>query len=492
MSRDAPESGPPIKRWTWLALATSVLLATVLAPTPAGLSPSGQRVLAVLLFAVVVWVTEAVSYPLSAVLVVALGALLVGFSAGADGKVVGTAKALGSMLEGFASSAVAVVAGALFLAAAMRKTALDRRLALVVLARTGTGTRGIFAGAIAIGILLSFFVPSTTARVGAVVPIMSGMVAACGLSRTSRLAALLMITSTHIATIWNVAIKTAAAQNLVGMGLIQKAMGVAVTWGAWFLYAAPWAVVMTAVLAVVMLAIIRPEDVSGVAAHAAVRRQLAELGPVNGPQLRLIAISLLLLGFWATEGILHPLDTATTTVAAVALMLMPRVGVVSWEEAEQLVPWGTVVLFAVGVSLGGVLISTGAARWVAEATLGRLGVANMSVLGMVAVLSAFNILVHLGFASATSLAAALIPIVIAFVGTLHRTDVNPLGMVLVQQFVVSFGFILPVNSPQNMVAYGTGAFTTRDFLKTGVLITLAGYALLLLLAATYWRWLGLL
>ena len=42
---------------------------------------------------------------------------------------------------------------------------------------------------------------------------------------------------------------------------------------------------------------------------------------------------------------------------------------------------------------------------------------------------------------------------------------------MVQQFAVSFGFLLPVNSPQNMLAYGSGAFTTRDFLKTGVWLT---------------------
>jgi solute carrier family 13 (sodium-dependent dicarboxylate transporter), member 2/3/5 len=63
-------------------------------------------------------------------------------------------------------------------------------------------------------------------------------------------------------------------------------------------------------------------------------------------------------------------------------------------------------------------------------------------------------------------------------------------MTLLLQFVVSFGFILPVNAPQNMVAYGTETFTVRDFLRTGLVLTVIGYLLLLLLGATYWRWLG--
>jgi anion transporter len=295
-----------------------------------------------------------------------------------------------------------------------------------------------------------------------------------------------------VATIWNVAIKTAAAQNLLAVGLIEKALGVTVSWTAWFRAAAPWALVMTVVLWFVMRALVPPERVGGPASRDALRDQLAALGPVRGAEWRLVAVAVALLALWTTEGSLHALDTSTTTLAAVTLLLLPGVGVLAWEDAERLVPWGTVLLFAVGISLGGVLISTGAAAWLARATLGALGVAALSPLAMVAVLSAINVVVHLGFASATSLSATWIPIVLAFAAAMQRPDVPTLGMVLVQQFVVSFGFLLPVNSPQNMVAYSTGAFGTRDFLKTGVWITLVGYALLLLLAATWWRWIGLL
>jgi anion transporter len=495
----APVTAPPAParaRWVALLLATGALVAIVAAPTPEGLSVAGQRTLAVLAFAIVVWITEAVGYALSAALVVTLGALLLGFAPpfapGATGARLGTGRALGLFLEGFASPAAALVAAAVFLAAAMRRTALDRRVALLVLRRTGTSPGGILTGALLVGIVLAFFVPSTTARVGAIVPIMGGMVAALGLARDSRLAAGLMIATAQIATIWNVAIKTAAAQNLLGVGLIQTALGVTISWSAWFRAAAPWSLVMTVVLYFVMRALFPPERIDTAVGRAAIRDQLAALGPVTRAEWRLIAVALALLALWSTEGTLHALDTSTTTLSAVVLLLLPRIGVLSWEEAEPLIPWGTVILFAVGISLGSVLIATGAAAWVARETLGALGVASLSPLWMVAVLTLVNILVHLGFASATSLAAAWIPIVLAFVAGLQRPDVPTLGMVLVQQFVVSFGFLLPVNSPQNMVAYGTGAFSTREFLRSGVWITVVGYGLLVVLAGTYWRWIGLL
>jgi sodium-dependent dicarboxylate transporter 2/3/5 len=103
----------------------------------------------------------------------------------------------------------------------------------------------------------------------------------------------------------------------------------------------------------------------------------------------------------------------------------------------------------------------------------------------------FVILIHLGFASATSLSSALIPVFIALTTTISL-DGNDIGFVIIQQFVISFGFLLPVSAPQNMLAYGTGAFTVKDFLKSGIPLTIAGYLLILLFSATYWKWIGLL
>src|SRR5699024_11468581 len=83
-------------------------------------------------------------------------------------------------------------------------------------------TRHILVGAIVISIVLAFFVPSATARAGAVVPILLVMVAAFGLAKNSRLGALLLITAVQAVSIWNVGIKTAAAQNLVCRLLLEK------------------------------------------------------------------------------------------------------------------------------------------------------------------------------------------------------------------------------------------------------------------------------
>ncbi|CPI74698.1 Sodium:sulfate symportert [Bordetella pertussis] len=69
-------------------------------------------------------------------------------------------------------------------------------------------------------------------------------------------------------------------------------------------------------------------------------------------------------------------------------------------------------------------------------------------------------------------------------------DFNRLGMTMLLGFVVSYGFILPINAPQNMVALGTETFTAKQFAKVGIVLTIVGYLLMLLMSVTYWRWLG--
>jgi di/tricarboxylate transporter len=174
----------------------------------------------------------------------------------------------------------------------------------------------------------------------------------------------------------------------------------------------------------------------------------------------------------------------------VAILFLPGVGVMDWKAANALIPWGTVVLFGVGISLGTALLQTQAAQWLANLIVQWFGLNQLPSLAILAVMSAFLVVVHLGFASATALASSLVPIVIAVLQKVQTPGINVLGMTLVLQFVVSFGFILPVNSPQGMVGYGTGTFVARDFVRTGIAVTVLAYLLALLLGATYWRWLG--
>ncbi|KYZ75877.1 hypothetical protein AXX12_11835 [Anaerosporomusa subterranea] len=491
-------ASPPIQQESLakrygLILGLLALVAILVMPTPADLPVAGKVMLGILLFSVIVWMTDCISYPTSAAIITALMAFLVGMSPDvANPKVLyGTAKGLQMAIAGFSNTAHTLVAGALFIAAAMMLTGLDKRIALFVLSKIGARTNRVLAGVIFVGFLLSFFVPSTTARVSCLVPIVLGIITAFGVDKKSKFAGVMMIATAQADSIWNVGIKTAAAQNMVAIGFIEKILGKNITWLEWFIAAAPFAIIMSAVLYYVLLKVMPPEMDEIAGGQEAVSRSLAELGPMKASEKKLMAISLALLFFWSTEKVLHPFDTSSTTIVAIALMLTPGIGVMNWKDAQAKIPWGTVILFGVGISLGSALLSTKAAAWLAKLFVTTFGLQTMPALVILGVLAAFLIIIHMGFASATALASAMIPIVISVLQSIQTPGINIVGMTMILQYVVSFGFILPVNAPQNMIAYGTETFEVKDFVKTGIPLTIIAYLLILLLGATYWRWLGL-
>ncbi|NKE66126.1 DASS family sodium-coupled anion symporter [Ramlibacter sp. RBP-2] len=489
----APSAGNLVKR-TGLAAAVAALLLILWLPTPQGLPVAGHVMLGVLAFAVIVWMTEALDYAVSSLVIAALMVFLLAFAPdmAKPGRDMGTSAALNLALGGFSSSAVALVAAACFIAAAMTATGLDRRLALVVLSKVDARARvnHIVIGAIVVGFLLAFVVPSTTARTACLMPIMMGFILAFKVDRRSRFAGLLVITAAQTASVWNVGVKTAAAQNMVAIGFVEKQFGTGITWTEWFVAGAPFSALLTIALYFIMTRMMRPDTQEIAGGQAAIRQQLQAIGPMTRREWKLLALVLALLGFWSTEKVLHDFDTSSTTIAAIALMLLPGLGVMNWKESQRDFPWGTVILFAVGISVGTALLRTNAAAWLANLIVTSLGLQQASAFAILMLLSMFLIVIHLGFASATALASTMIPIVISVLTTVQTPGINVIGMTMLLQFVVSFGFILPVNAPQNMIAYGTDTFDARDFIRTGLALTAAAMALLVLFALTYWPWMG--
>ena len=486
-----PEQASFFKRYG-LIFAIAALALIALMPAQQGLPVAGQYMIGILVFAVIIWMTEAVSYPVSAFVITVLMTLMLGFApAGNDPKVLlGTGKALGIALGGFSNTAWALVGAALFLSAAMTKTGLDKRIALVVMSKVGTKSSRILMGVIFLGFLLSFFIPSTTARVACMVPIVMGVIVALKVPVKSRFAGALMIAVAQADSLWNVGVKTAAAQNMVAIGFIEKQLGVTISWLEWFIAAAPFSAVMSVALYFVLTKMMPPEQAELSGGQDSILKELVALGPMRPEEKKLMFISIALLFFWATEKIVHDLDTSTTTIVAIMLMFLPGIGIMRWEDCEKRIPWGTLLLFGIGISLGSAILSTKAGTWLANYIVAIFGLQTATGIGVLAILAAFLIIIHLGFASATGLAAAMIPIVIAVLQNIKTPGINVVGMTMILQYVISFGFILPVNAPQNMVAYSTDTFEVRDFVRTGIPLTIIAYGLVLLMGATYWKWLG--
>lgn len=476
-----------------LVLAFLVLGIILALPSPDTLSTGGHRMIGILAFAIILWMSSAVSYPVSATIITALTALLLGFAPNpeAPAKLYGTSNALKLIISGFSSPAMVLVGAAMFISVAMRKTGLDRRIALNVLSAVGTKVSRIYLGVIITGFILAFFVPSATARLACLAPIIIGIVESLGINKKSQVAALLMVGATQADTFWNIMIQTAAAQNLVAVGFIQTQMNTTIPWIDWLLAAAPYSMLMVTILYFVTQALIKPEfkELKGGDVHIANMRR--EIGPMSLNEKKLLVISIGLLFLWATGGKLHTIDTTTTTIIAIALFFFPGIGIMDWKFAQPNIDWGSIVMFGAGIGLGSVLLKTKAATWLAHVFVSAFSLETASIFLLIAIMAAFLIVIHLGFASATALSSAMIPIVISIVMGHDADGLNPLGVTMLMQYAICFGLVLPVNSPQGMVAYGTDTFDVKTFMRTGIPMTIIGYLMMLVFTLTYWHWIGL-
>jgi len=498
MSAIAPGAAPAksstsfISKWGLLAGAVA-LVAIVLSPPPAGLSIAGQHMLGIFIFAVIIWMTESVEYAASSIMLVALMAFLLGTApdpAHPD-QILGTSRALSAAMDGFTNPAVALIAASLVIATAMAATGLDKRLAFIVISLIGTSRSRLLIGTIVVMAILAFFIPTASARVACLVPIILGMISGLGLEKKSRVAGMLMMSIVYLSLIWAMGIATGAAQNVYVNALMDRTIHVRISWIDWLIVGAPFSIAMSVALYFVLMTMMAPTATEAAGSRVSAAADLGpKLGPISADEIKLVILSMILLAFWATEGKLHSFDSSSVAIAAVALMFVPKIGVINWRQVQSRIPWGILIQLGVGVGLGTALLKTGAAGWLATFVVNEFGVQQLSVFAILAILWLFLILLHLGFSSGAAMATTMIPVMLSVLQQAQIPTLKVAGMTMLLTFVTSVGWILPINGPQNMLAFGTDTFEARDFTRVGIVLTIVAYVMLLIFAATYWRWLG--
>jgi solute carrier family 13 (sodium-dependent dicarboxylate transporter), member 2/3/5 len=480
------------RRWGLVA-GVVALVAIIAMPQPAGLSVAGQYMLGIFAFAVIIWMTEAVEYAASSIMLLALMAFLLGIApdpAHPD-QMLGTGAALSAAMDGFTNPAVALIAASLVIAVAMAVTGLDRRLAFIVISLIGTSRSRLLIGTIVVMAILAFFIPTASARVACLVPIILGMITALGMEKKSRVAGMLMMSIVYLSLIWAMGIATGAAQNVYVNALMDKTLHIRISWIDWLVVGAPYSIALSVALYFVLMKMMTPSAAETAAIKTSTAADLGpKLGPISVDEIKLLIFSVVLLGFCATEKTLHNFDSSSVAIAAVALMLVPKIGVINWKQVQSHIPWGILIQLGVGVGLGTALLKTGAASWLATYVVNEFGVQQLSIFAILAILWLFLILIHLGFSSGAAMATTMIPVMLSVLQQAQIPTIKVAGMTMLLTFVTSVGWILPINGPQNMLAYGTDTFEARDFIRVGIVMTVVAYLLLLLFAATYWRWLG--
>ncbi|VBB09820.1 sodium/sulphate symporter [Lucifera butyrica] len=480
------------KKMIWILLGLAIMAGIVMMPTPAGLSVAGQRVLAVLTFAVIMWVTEAVSYPFSALAIILFLILFLGFAPvhGVAGPLLKTGKAIPIALSGFVNGGWVLVAAGLFMAAGILGTGLEKRIALNILKIVGAKTKAIFAGMMIVMLVLGFLIPSITARSATMTPIAMGLIAAFGVDPRSVFARNMLVTVAIASSISGIGLLSAGAPNPVAVSFISSQLKHSITWGEWLIYGMPFCIVLMVIFYFLVTRLNKFEFDEIPGGRAAIDKALAELGPMSGKEKRIAVIFIITILLWATD-FWHHIDANTVSILSVTLMMMPYLGVASWKEMSSRVDWGTILLFGAGISLGEALLKSGAAIWLAKTALGGMGLGSMAAPVMMTVIAVALLIIRFAFASITSATAALVPTVLGFLISLGDANLPMWGMTFIATMTVYFAFILPVNSPQGMVPYATNTFEVKDMAKVGIPLTIIGFAVLILFMFTYWHWLGL-
>lgn len=471
-----------------IVIGMIIMLAIMFMPQIDGLSIAGQRVLGVLAFAVYVWITESMPYPVSAIAIVFFLTMSVGLSPekGTTGKLMGTSKALSFAMSGFVNSGWVLVAAGLFLAEAVRLTGLDRRIALNILRIVGTEPKRIIGGTMIAGFILAFIIPSIAARAAALIPISMGLIEAFGVDLKSTFARQLMLITGIVAPITALTVLTAGAPNPFTVGLLNSQLNHVVTWTDWLIYAGPFSVILGVIAYVLCITMNKFEALPG--GEQLVQKYMSELGSMSYKEKCMAYIFGFTIILWGTEN-WHHIDANTITVFAVLLLFLTKVA--TWKEMQAKVGWGTLVLFGVGISIGEVLLKTGAAAWGAKALLGNLGLQTMSAPMILAVIAIPTILVRLCFSSIVALGALLVPTILGLLVSFNDPSISVWGVTLISSFLVYFSFLLPVNTPATLLTYATDTYELSDMLKLGIPLTILGLFAYVLLANTYWKWLGL-
>lgn len=163
--------------------------------------------------------------------------------------------------------------------------------------------------------------------------------------------------------------------------------------------------------------------------------------------------------------------------AACLLFVLPisfrnREFTMTWERASR-IDWGTIILFGGGLSLGGLMFSTGLASYMGGAITGITGAS--SLLAITAAGTAFAIILS-ETTSNTASANMVIPVVIAIA---QGMGVSPLPPALGACLGASFGFMLPVSTPPNAIVYGSGMVPILSMVRKGVLFDIGGFFIIM-------------
>ena len=418
------------QRWTSYPIAAGIYAAIVALPLP-GFEPEATCALGVFGVAAFLWGTNVLPLPVTAILVL----MLLPFSGAITAE---------QTYAYFGNRAVFFILGAFILSSPIVRSGLSTRIALAVVSRFGTSPTTLLASILLLAALMSCFI--TAHAVAAMLfPIVLEVVRASRAQPGGPFGL-----AAFLALAWGVIIGSnttllGGARGPLAVGILQSTTGQSVSFLQWIVWCSPLVLLLLPIAFFLLRQIARGENVSLKSAHRFLVARNRKLGPVSQREVQTAAIVLLTVGLWVAVGDRWGLDG----VAFFGISLAFATGVAHWEEVQEDVNWGIVLMYGSAIALSAALRETGAAAAFADRLL-HVGIASpLAIVAAIALIA----LTMTEFMSNAAAVAVLMPVGLALAA---QYGIDGRAMTLTVVIPAGLGFMLPVSTPAIAIAVSSG------------------------------------
>lgn len=511
---------PPVSHNEWLrriiglvvGVVASVLIYFVM---PADLEVWPKLTAATAVLMAIWWMTEAIPIPATALLPLVIFPFAVP-AAESDGGV-----EVSDVGANYGNDVIFLFMGGFLLALAMQRWNLHRRIALLVLRGMGSNTNALIAGFMIATGFLSMWV-SNTATAVMMLPIGISVlllvkkitdgqdtadVIANGSESEASQEEVTEVAKTNFGTGLMLAIAYSASIGSLGtiIGTPPNALLAAhmssthdmdLGFGRWMMVGVPLSIVlMVGAWFILTKVIFRPERKNIPGGSDLIRKEWDKLGPMSTGELSVLVVFIVAAISWVSVpliseyvfGLEEPVisDSGIAMIVGVALFIIPGgaekgVRLLNWDTALQL-PWGVLLLFGGGLALSSQFSDSGLSEWLGVQVEGLAGVPVWVLVALAAV----GILVLTEMTSNTATAATFLPVAS---GVAMGTGVEPLMITAPVALAATCAFMLPVATPPNAIAFGSGYVTIGQMVKGGGLINVLAAILITLVSMTVLVW----
>jgi solute carrier family 13 (sodium-dependent dicarboxylate transporter), member 2/3/5 len=456
----------------WLGLA--LFAALLVLPAPAGLSLTAWRVAAVLVLMAAWWMTEALPLTATALLPFLIFPLI---GAGTAAEVAGD----------YYSPVLFLVLGGAFIALAIERCGLHRRIALAILNRAGASPKGLLFAFMAATALVSMFV-SNTATTVIMIPMAVALVRAMSSDPQDEsyrpLGAALVLGVAYAASLGGLGTLVGSPTNAIAAGLIERSTGFVLDYVTWLAFGLPLVAISVPVAWWLL------GGTFGLAGRkldrAAVLAAIGAPGALTTPERRLLPLLVATVAAWILLPFIGPalglpkIDDGMIAVAAGLLLFLVPDGrgstLLTWPETKG-APWDVILMFGGGLALAEGITGSGLALWIGQQLE---AVATLPVWAVALLLTGIVILVT-EFASNVATASGFIPVI---AGVTVATGIDPALLALPAACAASWGFMLPAGTGPNALAFATGYPTMGHFLRAGFWLDVVGVPLIVAVCFT--------